>query len=157
MRVEDFVGLTGQELGVSRWVTVDQERIERFADVTQDWQDIHVDPEAARNSVFGTTIAHGFLSLSLLSAMLYDIWERLQIENMGTGINYGFDSIRFLAPVKSGARIRGSFRLAEVQERRPGQYLLGYDVTVESEGGTRPVLVARWLGMVMSKDRSQED
>lgn len=157
MRVEDFVGLAGRELGVSRWVTVDQERIERFADVTQDWQDIHVDPEAARNSVFGTTIAHGFLSLSLLSAMLYDIWDRLQIENMGTGINYGFDSIRFLAPVKSGARIRGSFRLAEVQERRPGQYLLGYDVTVESEDGTRPVLVARWLGMVMSNDRSQED
>lgn len=157
MRVEDFVGLAGRELGVSRWVTVDQERIERFADVTQDWQDIHVDPEAARNSVFGTTIAHGFLSLSLLSAMLYDIWERLQIENMGTGINYGFDSVRFLAPVKSGARIRGSFRLAEVQERRPGQYLLGYDVTVESEDGTRPVLVARWLGMVMSNDRSQED
>lgn len=157
MRVEDFVGLAGRELGVSRWVTVDQERIERFADVTQDWQDIHVDPEAARNSVFGTTIAHGFLSLSLLSAMLYDIWDRLQIENMGTGINYGFDSVRFLAPVKSGARIRGSFRLAEVQERRPGQYLLGYDVTVESEDGTRPVLVARWLGMVMSNDRSQED
>jgi len=157
VRVEDFVGLAGRELGVSRWVTVDQERIERFADVTQDWQDIHVDPEAARNSVFGTTIAHGFLSLSLLSAMLYDIWDRLQIENMGTGINYGFDSVRFLAPVKSGARIRGSFRLAEVQERRPGQYLLGYDVTVESEDGTRPVLVARWLGMVMSNDRSQED
>lgn len=157
MRVEDSVGLAGRELGVSRWVTVDQERIERFADVTQDWQDIHVDPEAARNSVFGTTIAHGFLSLSLLSAMLYDIWDRLQIENMGTGINYGFDSVRFLAPVKSGARIRGSFRLAEVQERRPGQYLLGYDVTVESEDGTRPVLVARWLGMVMSNDRSQED
>lgn len=157
MRVEDFVGLAGRELGVSRWVTVDQERIERFADVTQDWQDIRVDPEAARNSVFGTTIAHGFLSLSLLSAMLYDIWDRLQIENMGTGINYGFDSVRFLAPVKSGARIRGSFRLAEVQERRPGQYLLGYDVTVESEDGTRPVLVARWLGMVMSNDRSQED
>lgn len=157
MRVEDFVGLAGRELGVSRWVTVDQERIERFADVTQDWQDIHVDPEAARNSVFGTTIAHGFLSLSLLSAMLYDIWDRLRIENMGTGINYGFDSVRFLAPVKSGARIRGSFRLAEVQERRPGQYLLGYDVTVESEDGTRPVLVARWLGMVMSNDRSQED
>lgn len=157
MRVEDFVGLAGRELGVSRWVTVDQERIERFADVTQDWQDIHVDPEAARNSVFGTTIAHGFLSLSLLSAMLYDIWDRLRIENMGTGINYGFDSVRFLAPVKSGARIRGSFRLAEVQERRPGQYLLGYDVTVESEDGTRPVLVARWLSMVMSNDRSQED
>lgn len=157
MRVEDFVGLAGRELGVSRWVTVDQERIERFADVTQDWQDIRVDPEAARNSVFGTTIAHGFLSLSLLSAMLYDIWDRLRIENMGTGINYGFDSVRFLAPVKSGARIRGSFRLAEVQERRPGQYLLGYDVTVESEDGTRPVLVARWLGMVMSNDRSQED
>lgn len=157
MRLEDFGGLTGRELGVSRWIMVDQERIGRFADVTEDWQGIHVDPEAARNSVFGTTIAHGFLSLSLLSAMLYDIWDRLQIEDLGTGVNYGFDNIRFLAPVESGARIRARFLLAGVQERRPGQYLLNYDVTVESEDGVRPVLVARWLGMVMSNDRTQEN
>lgn len=157
MKIKEFEGLVGREVGVSRWVTVDQERIARFADVTEDWQEIHVDPEAGGKSIFGTTIAHGFLSLSLLSTMIYDVLDRLRIEDMGTGVNYGFGSIRFLSPVKSGARIRARFTLAEMEERRPGQYLLHYDVIVEAEGETRPALVARWLSMMMSNNAKQEN
>ena len=151
MILEDLKTRTGQELGVSRWYLLDQARIDRFADVTEDWQDIHVDPAAAAHSAFGGTIAHGFLSLSMISVMLYDVWADLAIADMGTGVNYGCDRLRFLAPVRSGTRIRGRFVLADMVEKRPGQYLLHTDITVESDGNERPVLAARWLSLIYRK------
>ena len=126
---------------VSRWFTVDQARIDAFAEVIEDHQFIHVDPERAAETRFGGTIAHGFLTLSLLSAMAYDA-----IPLTGAlSVNYGFDRIRFLSPVPSGARVRGRFTVAEVEERVPGETTMHRDVSVEIEGAARPALVARWL------------
>ena len=102
--LEEFLKLEGQTVGTSRWFVLDQSRIDRFADVTDDHQFIHVDAEAAAKTPFGTTIAHGFLTLSMLSAMIYD--GAPEIEGAIMGVNYGFNKIRFLSPVKSGARVR---------------------------------------------------
>ena len=137
----------GQEVGVSDWIEVSQPMIDQFADATLDHQYIHVDPERARSSPFGGTIAHGFLSLSLLSRMSFDALP--QIENTEMGVNYGMNRLRFLAPVKSGERVRGRFVLREVAEKSPGQLLLTHDVTVEIEGSSKPALVAEWLTMTM--------
>ncbi|WP_318528000.1 MaoC family dehydratase [Lentibacter sp. XHP0401] len=134
----------GQEVGTSRWYEMSAARIKAFADVTEDWQPIHIDEAAGATSPFGNTIAHGFLTLSLLSAMVYEM-PALQGEAMG--INYGFDRVRFLAPVPTGARVRGRFTLAELTPRSDGGYMLTYDVTVEIEGVTKPALAARWLGV----------
>ncbi|MFY0633275.1 MAG: MaoC family dehydratase [Vannielia sp.] len=133
----------GEELGVSRWFTIDQPRIDAFADLTEDHQFIHTDPARAAETPFGTTIAHGFLTLSMLSAMAYD--GQPEVEGQTMGINYGFERIRFLSPVPSGARIRARFTLAELTEKRPGDVTLAWDVTMEAEGATKPVVVARWL------------
>ncbi|MCO6381547.1 MaoC family dehydratase [Oceanicola sp. 502str15] len=133
----------GEELGVSRWFTIDQPRIDAFADLTEDHQFIHTDPARAAATPFGTTIAHGFLTLSMLSAMAYD--GQPEVEGQTMGINYGFERIRFLSPVPSGARIRARFTLAELTEKRPGDVTLAWDVTMEAEGATKPVVVARWL------------
>ena len=152
MILNDMKGRIGQELGLSRWYLLDQARIDRFADVTEDWQDIHVDPAAAAQTAFGGTIAHGFLSLSMISVMLYDVWAALAISDLGTGVNYGCDRLRFLNPVPSGTRVRGRFVLADMVEKRPGQFLIHSDITVESEGSARPVLVARWLSLIHRKD-----
>ena len=137
----------GEEIGVSRWITVDQARINAFADATEDRQFIHVDPErAAAEAPFGGAIAHGFLTLSLLSAMSYEAGPSLKGAAMG--VNYGFDKIRFLSPVPAGARIRGRFRLAELREDRAGEVTFRQEVTVEIEGGAKPALVADWIGRV---------
>ncbi|QDC11626.1 MaoC family dehydratase [Oceanicola sp. D3] len=133
----------GEELGVSRWFPIDQSLIDSFADLTEDHQYIHVDPARAAQTPFGSTIAHGFLTLSMLSAMAYDAQPRLDTEGMG--VNYGFDRIRFLAPVPSGARLRARFTLAEVKELPNQVIALAWDVTMEAEGAARPVLAARWL------------
>ena len=138
----------GQEVGVSRWIEVTQGVIDGFAEVTQDWQFIHIDPaRAAAETPFGGTIAHGFLTLSLLSACAYDALP--QIEGRAMGINYGFDKIRFLSPVRSGSRVRARFRLAEVQMRSPTEALMRYGVMVEIEGAQRPALAADWLTMAV--------
>lgn len=142
----DLTGHAGKEIGLSEWIRVDQTRIDQFADVTEDHQFIHLDAErAAKETPFGGTIAHGFLSLSLLSRMAMDIG--FVLDGMTMGINYGFDKVRFLQPVKSGSRVRGRFVLEEAIERQSGQWMLRFGVTVEIEGSDKPALIAQWLTM----------
>lgn len=136
----------GSELGVSDWILVDQAKIDAFAEVTGDHQFIHVDPEAAAKTPFGTTIAHGYLTLSLLSVMAYSAMPA--IEGAKMGVNYGMNKLRFMAPVKSGKRIRGRFSLAGVEQRKDGSYQSTVAVTVEIDGETKPALVAEWLTLV---------
>jgi acyl dehydratase len=136
----------GEEIGVSSWLTVDQARIDAFADATEDHQFIHVDPQAAAAAGLGGTIAHGFLSLSLLSRMAAE--GMLIPEGVKMALNYGFDRVRFLAPVKSGKRVRGRFTLDSVEEKAPGQVLMRHLVTVEIEGEDKPALAATWLGLI---------
>jgi acyl dehydratase len=138
----------GSEIGVSPWLTVDQARIEEFADATDDHQFIHVDPEAAGKTPFGGTIAHGFLTLSLLSRMAADVM--LVPDGVKMAVNYGFDRVRFLAPVKSGKRVRGRFTLDSIEEKAPGQWLLRHTVTVEIEDEGKPALTAQWLGLMFT-------
>ena len=137
-----FEAMTGQEIGVSDWFTITQDQIDRFADCTHDHQFIHVDPAAAAQTPFGSTIAHGFLTLSLLSAMAYQMPE---IEGAVMGVNYGMNRMRFVSPVKVGARVRGRFVLARIEEIRPGELQSTLNVTVEIEGQDKPALVAEWL------------
>lgn len=138
-----FAALQGHEIGVSDWFTITQDRIDAFADCTEDWQDIHVDPVAAAASLFGTTIAHGFLTLSMLSAMVY---QMPSIDGVKMGVNYGFDRVRFVSPVKVGARIRARFVLTRFEALRPGEVQTTMAVTVEVEGQAKPAVVADWLG-----------
>jgi len=144
--LDEIRARVGSEVGVSSWLTVDQARIEAFADATEDRQFIHVDPEAAAKTPFGGTIAHGFLTLSLLSRMAAE--ATLVPDGLKMAVNYGFDRIRFLAPVKSGKRVRGRFVLDSVEEKAPGQWLLRHMVTVEIEGEDKPALTAVWLGLM---------
>ena len=139
--------LIGQEVGVSKWFDVTQTRIDAFADCTEDHQFIHVDPKAAKATPFGGTIAHGFLTLSLASAMSYDAVAPL--DGIVMGVNYGFDKVRFLAPVPAGSRIRGRFRLLSADDKGEGRWLLKHELTVEIDGGDKPALIAEWLGMQM--------
>lgn len=141
----DLPSLIGTEVGLSKWIEIDQARIDAFADATEDWQFIHVDPERAKQTPFGGTIAHGFLTLSLASAMTYDAVERL--EGVVMGVNYGFDNVRFLAPVPAGSKVRGRFRLLSAEDKGGGRWLLKNELTVEIEGGEKPALIAEWLGM----------
>ena len=144
-QLPDYVG---KEVGLTDWIEVDQERINQFADATGDHQYIHLDAERAAQTPFGTTIAHGFLTLSLLS-MLSGMGGGLKLENTVMGINYGLDKVRFLNPVKSGAKIRARFVLASAEEKKPGNYLLKHNVTVEIDGEDKPALIAEWLGMTV--------
>jgi acyl dehydratase len=139
--------LVGQEVGVSSWLTVDQERIDAFADATEDRQFIHVDAAAAATTPFGGTIAHGFLTLSLLSRMGAE--AMLIPEGAKMGVNYGLDRVRFLAPVKSGKRVRGHFTLDSVDEKAAGQWLMRHIVTIEIEGEEKPALVADTLALLI--------
>src|SRR6476660_5691801 len=138
----------GEEIGVFSWLTVDQDRIDAFAEATEDRQFIHTDPAAAAQTPFGGTIAHGFLSLSLLSRMGSEVF--LAPEGVKMALNYGLDRVRFLAPVRSGKRLRGRFKLDSVEEKAPGQILFRYTVTVEIEGEDKPALTAAWLGLIFT-------
>ena len=138
----------GHLIGVSDWIDVPQERITAFADATDDHQFIHVDPAAAAAAGFGGTIAHGFLSLSLLSRMAAD--ATLIPDTTRMAVNYGLDRVRFLAPVKAGKRVRGHFTLEGADEKAPGQLLLKHQVTVEIEGEEKPALTAQWLGLIFT-------
>ncbi|MGE3396488.1 MAG: MaoC family dehydratase [Sphingomonas sp.] len=144
--LEEIKAKIGREVGVSDWILIDQARIDAFADVTEDPQFIHIDPEAAAKTPFGGTIAHGFLSLSLLSRMAADAMLRPEAVKMG--VNYGFEKVRFIAPVRSGRRVRGRFVLARFEEKRPGQLQFTHQVTVEIEGEDKPALIADWIGMI---------
>jgi len=125
---------------------MDQQRINEFAEATEDRQFIHTDPDAAAKTPFGTTIGHGFLTLSMLSRMAAD--GMLVPDDVRMALNYGLDRVRFIAPVRSGKRIRGRFRLDSVEEKAPGQLLLRHTVTVEIEGEEKPALTAEWLGLL---------
>ena len=137
----------GDEVGVSGWIRLGQARIEQFADATEDRQFIHIDPAAAAQTPFGGTIAHGFLTLSLLSRMGAE--AMLLPEGAQMAINYGLDRVRFLAAVRSGKRVRGRFTLDSVEEKGPGQILLRHSVTVEIEGEDKPALSAVWLALIV--------
>ena len=142
--LETLLAHTGKEVGVSPWRTVTQTMIDTFGDATDDHQFIHCDPErAAREAPFGGTIAHGFLTLSLLSAMAFETLH--PIANSKMGVNHGFDEVRFQSPVKAGARIRARFKLADAKVRPSGWVQLAHDVTIEIEGSAKPALTARWL------------
>ena len=127
----------------SKWFQVDQELINSFAEVTHDNQYIHIDPNKAKDTEYGTTIAHGFLTMSLLSAMYYDAIP--QIEGLKMGINTGFDRLRFVAPVKSTDKIRGVFRLLKITEKSPNIIRLTWNTKVEIEGNAKPALLAIWI------------
>ncbi|WP_310317874.1 MaoC family dehydratase [Aminobacter aminovorans] len=140
----------GQELGVSDWVLVDQSRIDAFADCTGDRQWIHVDPERAkRRSPFRTTVAHGFLTLSLIGALVQEIG--VVPENTLAAFNYGLDKVRFISPVKVGSRVRMRTVLMSMDDKGPGQYLLKAENTIEIEGEDKPALVAETLVMLYEK------
>ena len=146
--IDELETRLGQELGVSNWREVTQADIDTFAEVTADHQFIHVDEaRALAETSFGGTIAHGFLTLSLLSAFGQEALPK--IANRRMGVNYGFERVRFLSPVRSGARVRGRFSLARLERRRANEVLLGYDVTVEIEGGAKPALAALWLTLAV--------
>ena len=146
--LDDIRSRIGEEIGVSGWLKISQQRIEEFADATEDRQFIHVDPAAAAQTPFGETIAHGFLSLSMLSRMAADVM--LIPDSTRMAVNYGLDRVRFIAPVRSGKSIRGRFVLDSVEEKAPGQILLRHTVTVEIEDEERPALTAEWLGLIFT-------
>ena len=146
--LEEIESRVGQEVGVSSWLIIDQARIDAFAEATEDRQFIHVDPAAAAQTPFGGTIAHGFLTLSLLSRMGAE--AMLLPDALKMAVNYGFDRVRFLSPVKAGKRVRGRFVLDSVEEKAPGQILVRHTVTVEIEGEDKPALTASWLGLMFT-------
>ena len=144
--LEAYQALVGKEIGISSWHLIDQPRIDTYADVIEDHQFIHVDPERAKKeTAFGTTIAHGFLTMSLLSIMSYEVMPAVAGATMG--VNYGFDKLRFISPVRSGKRVRGRFVLAEAKLRKPNELQTRTHVTVEIEDEDKPALVAEWLGL----------
>jgi acyl dehydratase len=138
----------GDEVGVSSWIAVDQARIDAFADATEDRQFIHVDPAAATHTPFGGTIAHGFLTLSLLSRMAAE--PMLVPDSLKIIVNYGLERVRFLAPVRAGKRIRGRFLLDSVEDKAPGRILMRHAVTVEIEDEAKLALTALWLTLLIS-------
>ncbi|HTZ71162.1 MAG TPA: MaoC family dehydratase [Acetobacteraceae bacterium] len=138
----------GTEISLSDWLTVDQDRIDRFAEVTGDYQWIHVDRERAAAGPFGTTIAHGFLTLSLLPILSGQAW--LQLPGVLGALNYGLDRLRFLTPVKCGARIRNRVKMLAMEEKGPGRTLITNESTMEIENEAKPALVATTLVMVLS-------
>jgi acyl dehydratase len=143
LNVRELEGRIGQEVGVSPWLEVTQERIDLFAKAIDDPQWIHVDPERAKHSPFGTTIAHGFLTLSLLTKFIESTFS---FADRKMGVNYGLNRVRFTAPLPSGSRVRARFKLLKYEKIDGNGVQVTWDVTVEREGSDKPVLVAEWLG-----------
>ena len=148
LKKDELATSVGVSLGTTEWLLIDQTRVNGFADCTLDQQFIHVDPEKAAQTPFGSTIAHGFLTLSLLSHFATSIG--CAVEGMTMGLNYGLEKVRFLAPVHVGRRIRAHGKLLDVQEKRLGHYLISQEVTVEIEGEKTPALSAVWLTMAIT-------
>ena len=142
MTFEELQTRVGEEIGLSGWFAMDQARIDSFADTTEDHQFIHLDPERAKDTPFGQTIAHGFLTLSMLPPLLTTSVEKPPVK---MSVNYGLDRVRFLSPVLSGKRIRGRFRLKGLVERKPGEWLQTVECTVEIEDAEKPALLADWI------------
>jgi acyl dehydratase len=141
---DELKAKVGTIIGTSEWVTVDQEMINKFADATGDHQFIHVNPDMAKMTPFGGTIAHGFLTLSLLP-MLSQKSDLPHLEGIKMGVNYGGNKVRFLGPVRSGKRVRGITKLLELEEKRPGQWQQTVEFTVEIEGEDKPAMIAEWI------------
>ena len=142
--VDELRATTEREPAFSDWINISQDMIDDFAQITNDHQFIHIDPERARKETpFDGTIAHGFLTLSHLTQMVESTLP--QIKGTAMSVNYGFDRIRFLSPVPSGSRIRGHFKLESIEEKTPGELTLYHDVTVEIEGQHKPAMAARWI------------
>jgi acyl dehydratase len=145
--LDDITARIGTQIGVSDWIAIDQARIDQFAEATEDRQFIHVDLEAAGKTMFGGTVAHGFLTLSLLSRMAADVM--LIPEGTKMAVNYGLNRVRFIAPVPAGSRVRGTFTLANIEERGDGQLLMHHNVLVEIEGSDKTALTADWIGLLV--------
>ena len=144
---EDILNHIGTKFDPSDWLTLDQSRINNFADCTEDHQFIHIDAERAAQTPFGGTIAHGFLTLSMLVKMCED--SAIMPENVVMGLNYGFDKVRFLAPVKMGKRIRAHVEILDIDQKDDNRFLIKQGISVEIEGEETPALVAEWLAMVI--------
>lgn len=147
MTQDELIAAQGQEIGHSGWYTMDQARIDTFADVTEDHQFIHIDPVRAADTGFGGTVAHGMLTLSMISGMAYAALPLLA--GQSASVNYGFEKVRFITPVRSGARIRGRFVLTEAKVRAGDKLMTRFDVEVEVDGESRPALTADWLILYM--------
>lgn len=145
-----FLDRVGLSLGVSSWITLDQWQINEFGKLTRDEQFIHVDPLEAMSGPFGGTIAHGFLVLSLLSTMAFEALP--EIEGSTSKINYGFNKVRFLSPVRVSSSVRGQFTLKSLTEKKPGQWLMISDVLVEVQNEPNPALVAEWMTLTICSD-----
>ena len=145
---EEMANVVGTKIGPSQWVQLDQERINTFADCTEDHQFIHIDEEKAAQTPFGGTIAHGFLTLSMLAAFAEDIM--VAPENMVMAMNYGFDKVRFLAPVRAGKRVRATGEVMSVEIKDGNRFLVKMALSVEIEGEETPALVAEWLNMTVT-------
>jgi acyl dehydratase len=141
----ELQSMVGSELGVSEWFPIDQQRVDAFADVTEDHQFVHVDPERAKTTPYGGTIAHGLLTLSLIVRLCLPFVP--EIAGRRLMLNYGFDKVRFPAPVKVGTRIRARVKLADAVERKPGQIMIKLNVVFDVEGGDKPALTAEWLSL----------
>jgi acyl dehydratase len=155
--IQQFRAGVDKEIAVSKWILVSQEQIDSFARATGDEQFIHTDPARARESPYGGTVAHGFLVLSLISAMSTATFPAIERHYMS--VNYGMDMVRFLSPVRAGKRVRGRFLLKDLIERAPGSWLSAISVTVEIEGEAKPALVAEWrmLTVLQGADESRAD
>ena len=144
VKTDELQAMVGTVIGTSQWLTVDQPMIDKFAEATGDHQFIHVDVEKAKLTPFGGTIAHGFLSLSLMPALTATA-DLPRPDGIKMGVNYGGNKTRFLAPVRSGKRVRGHFKLLELDEKRPGQWQQTVEYTLEIEGEDKPALIAEWI------------
>ena len=147
MTADEMKAAIGKE-SVSDWITVSQAMIDKFADATGDHQFIHIDPERAKLTPFGTTIAHGFLTLSLLPQIAAKTPDAPRLDGVKMGVNYGGNKVRFLAPVPSGSNIRGRSRITEFEEKRPGQFQYTTETTIEIEGSDKPAMIAEWITQV---------
>ncbi|MFM9978723.1 MAG: MaoC family dehydratase [Sphingomonadaceae bacterium] len=141
---DELTAMAGQVIGVSAWLTVDQAMIDSFAEATGDRQFIHVDPVAAAATPLGGTIAHGFLTLSLMPTLSATA-DMPRLKDVKMGLNYGGNKTRFLTPVRAGKRVRGHFKLLEIAEKRPGRWQQTIEYTLEIEGEDKPALIAEWI------------
>jgi acyl dehydratase len=144
MTPQELKAKEGQSLGTSEWVVMSQERINQFAEATGDHQFIHVNEEAAKMTPFGGTIAHGFLTLSMIPYLSANS-DLPKVEGVKMGVNYGGNKTRFISPVRSGKRIRGHWKLLALEEKRPGQWQQTHEITIEIEGEDKPALITEWI------------
>ncbi len=146
MSPQDIAAKTGENIGISEWAEMNQERINQFAEATGDHQFIHVNEEMAKMTPFGGTIAHGFLTLSMIPYLSMNS-DLPKVDNIKMAVNYGGNKTRFIAPVRSGKRIRGHWKLLEMVEKRPGQWQQTVEITIEIEGEDKPALICEWMTM----------